>query len=90
MTVDLADIRPYANGSRATLRFGNATSAALTGLKATVDWGTVDAKGSPNNDEAKSKEITFISHSDQGHGLLSILFWTEYRRQVWDLCDSVK
>jgi hypothetical protein len=59
VTVDLASVREYANGSRVTLRFGNVTNATLTGVKAAVEWGTVDEKGSPKNEEAKSKEINF-------------------------------
>ncbi len=39
VTVKLADIKPYANGSKVTLEFGNPLSATVTGLKATLDWG---------------------------------------------------
>lgn len=59
LTVSLEDIKPYANGSRVTLRFGNTTNATLDDASATVEWGTVDKKGSPLNDDAKSKEISF-------------------------------
>ncbi len=59
VTVTLNDIQPYANGSKVTLVFGNVTSATFENVKAKVDWGPVDAKGVPNNAEAKSKDIDF-------------------------------
>jgi hypothetical protein len=55
----LKDVRPYANASRITLRFGNVTNATLNDVKATIEWGLVNATGTPLNDEAKSKEVTF-------------------------------
>jgi hypothetical protein len=59
LTVQLADVKPYANGSKVTLKFGNTLSASINGLKATIDWGKVNEKGSPINESAKSKEVTF-------------------------------
>jgi len=59
LTVDLADIKPYANGSKITLNFGNTLSSSIDGLKGTFEWGTVDENGSPLNDKSKTKEITF-------------------------------
>jgi len=59
LTVDLADIKPYANGSKITLNFGNTLSSSVDGLKGTFEWGKVDEKGYPLNEQAKSKEITF-------------------------------
>jgi hypothetical protein len=59
LTVQLANVQAYANGIRVTLRFGNSTSATINGVKATLEWGRVDAKGSPINDEARSREVTF-------------------------------
>jgi len=59
LTVSLDDIKPYANGSRVTLRFGNPMNVNLDDVSATLDWGTVDNKGVPQNEDAKSKEITF-------------------------------
>lgn len=59
LTVQLADVKPYANGSKVTLKFGNTLSASINGLKATIDWGKVNEKGSPINDSEKSKEVTF-------------------------------
>ena len=59
VTVLLADVKPYANGSKVTLQFGNVLSSAIDGLKATIDWGKVNGKGIPDTTSAKSKEMTF-------------------------------
>lgn len=59
MTVSLANVEPYANGSRITLQFGNPSTATANSVKATVEWGRVDSNGSPDNDSARSREITF-------------------------------
>jgi len=59
LAVSLDDVKPYANGSRVVLRFGNLTSATLDDVSVKLDWGSVDAKGTPQNDSAKSKEVTF-------------------------------
>jgi hypothetical protein len=66
MTVSLQNIEPYANGSRVTLQFGNLTSATINGAKVKVEWGTVDGKGVPNNDTAKSRDITFTQSLGAG------------------------
>jgi hypothetical protein len=58
VTVSIENVSAYANGSRVTLRFGNTTSAGLTGVSYTIDWGRVDRKGAPLNDEALSKKLT--------------------------------
>lgn len=57
LTVSLANIVPYANGSKATLQFGNLTCAAIDGLKAKIEWGPTDKEGAPIDKEAKSKEF---------------------------------
>lgn len=57
LTVSFANVVPYANGSKVSLMFGNLTSATIDGLKATIEWGSVDEKGRPNNKESKSREI---------------------------------
>jgi len=59
ITVNLADVQPYANGSRVSIKFGNTTSATIDDAKATVDWGRVDAKGTPDNAHQASEEIVF-------------------------------
>lgn len=58
LTVSISNIQPYANGSRVSLVFGNLTSAAIDGMKAKIEWGSVDEKGLPNNKDAKSRDIT--------------------------------
>ena len=59
LTVSLENIQPYANGSKVTLKFGNLTAATIDGLKAKLEWGSLDKKGMPNNQDAKSREIRF-------------------------------
>lgn len=59
LTVDIADIKAYANGTKATLSFGNPLSATINGLKATIEYGKVDTKGAPDNKNEKKKEVTF-------------------------------
>lgn len=59
LTVQLVNVETYASGTRVTLSFGNLTSATIDGAKATLEWGRVDEKGSPKNDEARSREVTF-------------------------------
>ena len=72
LTVQLVNVLAYANGTRVTLRFGNLTSATINGAKATLEWGRVDEKGSPKNDEARSREVTFDESLRAGA-------WTEVR-----------
>jgi len=59
LTVQMVDVQPYANGSKITLKFGNTLSSTINGLKATIDWGSVDDKGMPTAQSARSKTITF-------------------------------
>jgi hypothetical protein len=59
LTVKLEDVKPYANGSKVTLRFGNVLSSAINGVTATIDWGKVNEKGIADDSSAKSKEMTF-------------------------------
>jgi len=57
LTVKMKDVQPFANAARVTLEFGNTLGSTIMGLKAKVEWGTVDAKGLPDK-ELGSKEIT--------------------------------
>lgn len=59
ITVKIADVMPYATGSKVSLQFGNLTSAKIDGLRAKLEWGTVDEKGVAQNDKAKSREVEF-------------------------------
>lgn len=56
-TVQWVDVKPYANGSKITLKFGNPLSAAIDGLKGKIDWGKSDSKGGPDNSNAKTKDF---------------------------------
>lgn len=66
LTVQLADVSPYANGSKVSLRFGNPLASTVNGLKTTIDWGHTDEKGAPDNASAKSKEFTFTDSLRSG------------------------
>jgi hypothetical protein len=39
LTVSLEDVRPYANGTRVILNFGNPTAAIVTGVSMDLEWG---------------------------------------------------
>jgi hypothetical protein len=58
LTVSLRDIKPYANGSKITLEFGNPLATTINGLNMTIDWGKVDNNGYAINESSKSKNIT--------------------------------
>lgn len=66
LTVQMSNIKPYANGSKVTLKFGNPLAANITGLKVKLEWGSVNSKGMPNNESAKSKDFTFSKTLDSG------------------------
>lgn len=66
LTVSLTNVQPYANGSKVTLQFGNLTAAGINGLKAKVEWGSLDKQGTPNNQDAKSREMTFTESFQSG------------------------
>lgn len=57
LVVQLADIKPYANGSKVVLKFGNPLAASIDGLKLKLEWGKVDPKGSPQNETVRSKDL---------------------------------
>lgn len=59
LTVGIANIAPYANGSKVTLQFGNLSAATIDGLKAKLEWGAVDKNGTPINESAKSRDVSF-------------------------------
>jgi hypothetical protein len=59
LTISLVDVKPYANGSKVTLTFGNPLAATIEGLKAKIEWGSVGADGMPDNKTLKSREVTF-------------------------------
>ena len=59
LTVQLLDVKPFANSTKVSLRVGNPLASDLNGLAAKIDWGQVNEKGAPNNDTAKSKVVSF-------------------------------
>lgn len=59
LTISIGNVVEYANGSKVTLNFGNPLSSTINGLKAKIEYGEVDEKGMPQNETAKTKEITF-------------------------------
>ncbi|MGH9877431.1 MAG: DUF3251 domain-containing protein [Nitrososphaerales archaeon] len=66
LTVKISDVKAYANGSTVNLQFGNTLSASIDGLKANIDWGKVSNDGTPINEDAKTKEITFAQKLKSG------------------------
>ena len=66
LTVQMSDVKPYANGSKVNLKFGNPLASSITGLKAKLDWGRVDDKGLADNGTAKSKEFIFSETLSSG------------------------
>lgn len=66
LTVQIADVKPYANGAKVSLQFGNPLATTIGGLKAQIEWGTLDGAGNPNNDAAKSKEASFNEQLKSG------------------------
>ena len=44
----IADVQPYAGGSRLILDFGNTSAARLNGMKAKIEWGSSDRAGLPD------------------------------------------
>lgn len=59
MTARLEDIKPYANGSKVSIVLGNPSAARINGLKARVEWGSVDKDGTPRNDTGKARQVSF-------------------------------
>ena len=57
-TVQLSNIRPYANGSKISLRFGNLLAASINGLTFRIKWGQVNDKGDPEYTSSQEKKFT--------------------------------
>jgi outer membrane murein-binding lipoprotein Lpp len=59
LTVQLADVEPYANGSRVSLKFGNPLASDISGLKIKLRWGKRGEEGNPNaTNNNREKEFT--------------------------------
>lgn len=67
LTVSLENVRPYANGSQVTLRWGNILNTAIDGLNMKVEYGSVDETGSPDNENAKSREFKMSESLKSGY-----------------------
>lgn len=59
ITVRLENVVSFANGSKATLIFGNPSAAILTGLKAKLEWGRVDKDGIAVDESKKERIVRF-------------------------------
>lgn len=59
LSAKIIDIKPYADGSKVTVRIGNLSSARIDGLKADIDWGPMNGDDEPDNKKAKTKSIQF-------------------------------
>lgn len=57
ITVKIADIQPFANGSKVTLVFGNPHSANLSSIKFKIDYGSMNEDGLIKDNSEKTKEI---------------------------------
>ena len=58
LAVSLEDIRPYANGSRVILDFGNPTSAMVTGISMNLEWG----KSASDAATTKTRQLTLTEN----------------------------
>jgi hypothetical protein len=59
LTVQLADVEPYANGSRVNLKFGNPLASDIRGLKIKLRWGKQADESNPNaTNNNREKEFT--------------------------------
>lgn len=71
ITVNIADIQPFANGSKVTLAFGNPLNANLSSIKFTVDYGSLDENGAVIDGTEKSKEIKLAESFNAGSWIKS-------------------
>lgn len=67
LTVSLENVRPYANGSQVTLRWGNILNTSIDGLNMNIEYGSIDESGSPDNENAKSREFTMSETLQSGY-----------------------
>jgi hypothetical protein len=58
ITVNIADVQPFANGSKVSLVFGNPHSENLSSVKFTIDYGSFTKDGDIKEGSEKSKEIS--------------------------------
>jgi len=60
LTVALKDVKPYASGSKITLKIGNPHSATVTSITYVVEWGKATADGLIETSSSKTKEFNSI------------------------------
>lgn len=66
LTVSLDDIKQYASGSKVKIRFGNTLSASLSGVKAKIEWGSVDSNGTVIDNPFNTKDVSFTEDFKPG------------------------
>jgi len=68
ITVNISDIKPYANGSKVKLTFGNPLNADLTGVKFVIDYGELneDKYQSIKEGTERTKEISLNKELKKG------------------------
>lgn len=71
ITVYLANVEAYANGSRVTLTFGNPLSATIGNPTLTLEWGTATQTARSTGENVRSK-TTQLNRSLQAGGWTSI------------------
>ena len=60
VTVSMTNVQEYANGSKATLRFGNPHTAQINKVSFDVDYGPLNDSGSLIENQKKTKKITIM------------------------------
>ena len=58
ITVNIADVEAFANGSKVALVFGNPLSATIANVKFNVDYGTLNTDGTVKKGSEKTKEVS--------------------------------
>ena len=66
LTISLRNVVEYANGAKVTLQLGNPLASKINGLEANIEYGRIDEEGTPINDTAKSKSVTFVESLEPG------------------------
>lgn len=66
LVVSLKGVQAHALGTRVSFQFGNLTAASIDGLKARLYWVPADKNGKRSNQEAKSREVSFLQSMPSG------------------------
>ncbi len=81
ITVNIADIKPFANGSKIKLIFGNPLNADLLGVKFKIDYGELNQDASIKEDSEKTKEVSLNNALKNG-------FWNKEEIILEGLSDK--